>query len=170
VQRHDLICPHPNIIVQVLKKKGQPHARVSVIRHHGVDIISFKIERIMKTLKIICALFVFGVVAISCTQEERAQENDMKYVEEEKATLREELRDVRMKIDARLTELGQEMEEAGEEAKVEIQKEMQKLEAEGRKFDAKLDEIGRVTEETWEEFKMGVRKTIDDIKRELESS
>jgi hypothetical protein len=94
----------------------------------------------------------------------------MKYVEEEKATLREELRDVRMKIDARLTELGQEMEEAGEEAKVEIQEEMQKLEAEGRKFDAKLDEIGRVTEETWEEFKMGVRKTIDDIKRELESS
>jgi hypothetical protein len=62
------------------------------------------------------------------------------------------------------------MEEAGEEAKVEIQEEMQKLEAEGRKFDAKLDEIGRVTEETWEDFKMGVRKTIDDIKRELESS
>lgn len=95
------------------------------------------------------------------------QGDDSEY-NEERADLREDIQDAQKDIDDRIADLRKKMDTASAEAKVEINQQIEKLEARSIQLSADLDRLGQDMGDGWETFKMNVRKTLSNLEEEIE--
>ena len=87
---------------------------------------------------------------------------------EEVADLRDDIRDAQKDIDDRISDLRKKMDDATAETKVEINQQVEKLEAKRVQLSADMDRLGEDMGDGWETFKMKVRKTLDDLEDEID--
>ena len=81
----------------------------------------------------------------------------------EKNELKREIDEATVNIDRSLEKLNNDMKTATAEAKVEMQEEVNQLEAKRKRLAQNLDEFGDRTEADWDQFKSNVRETLKDI-------
>ncbi|MFN7119931.1 MAG: hypothetical protein ACK4TA_24265 [Saprospiraceae bacterium] len=95
-------------------------------------------------------------------------QGDATEYEDERAELRDDIQEAQQDIDERITDLREEAKNASADAKVEINQQIERLEAKRIQLAADLDRLGEDMGDGWESFKMNVRKSLDDLEDELD--
>lgn len=129
----------------------------------------------MKNLMVSLFFFAFLslLFAASCGKDPSAEKakKEMKeasdamndVMKKERDDLRMEIDDAQRKIDRRLDELKAELKSAKNEAKVNLQKDIDRLEMNRKQLADDLQQLEAKADTEWDQFKDNVRQTIKDI-------
>jgi F0F1-type ATP synthase membrane subunit b/b' len=90
--------------------------------------------------------------------------------DEERADLRQDVQEAQQRIAARIEQLRAEQKTASMEAKVEINRRIERLEEAQLQLSADLNRMGRDLGDGWETFKMKTRRTLEDVEEEFDSN
>ena len=99
-------------------------------------------------------------------ETENAMSNLGAEIREESNEFERNFKEARMNIDRRMERIEADMENASAEAKAEMQEEWNELEAYGKKVDARMDRVGNNMEAGWKDFKGDVNKGWKDFSME----
>jgi len=133
----------------------------------------------MKWINILCLVLCTGLLACSDDNDEAKEaQKDMKEVgasvqdaiEKEAELLRSDVKQASARIDRKISNLQDDMEDASDQTQQRMQQQIDKLEQQQKKLQARLEEIGSNLDNSWQTFKSDVEQSLEELNRELERS